>query len=1799
MMIKQLKHIFLFAALLLTASAAHAQTFSHYLGVGYDSYDSEGRQQAPTYHYYYYVNSSNATSGIALNLPLSGYTSSGNNYEPRGYVRWYNYDTDELSDNLQTSTSVGASLSKIYETVNSRQVCRGLFAVNPGVSICHSKHGVVYMPPSGATSETWEGENIACDFSRYADCYADGATSGTFAHEPTISIRYVFHILPAQKLANAIKDAVVNTGYTYEDGKRVSVGVRNTSATVSLRLKLNNLNQYNFYPQTSNSLKRHIYCTSETKSQYAYKESDFSSTSVTGSYTIWRVYSPDKDKYCTLSTNSSNRYINFSIANLNSASWRNLEQSSTTAPTIAIGDHVYVVCYISNGSVLAPIANWDVHFTDSYPMTISERANTYRSRDYLQATFGANELVSYSFDDLGSGLEAPTSAAENIASTPIPAAQTYYGFVYPQLTSYSKQGYCATYAPCHSEYVVVKTANLSGVSTSTENYSFGNPGFTTYDMTYNNTNGQQYGYFMFFDASDESRTVTSVSFDGNLCAGTRLIFEAEVADLTTTSAYSGNVPVERPEVMFKLYGINDDGTDQLIQSFSSGQFANNTVQTVDVGTWYQVFGQVTIPAESGITKYTSFRIDIDNMCTSTVGADYAVDDIHVYMRNSMIEVAQNNPVCPSDVEDGADAPKEMRFKIRANYESIKSLGEGSTGNKLYYRICKMDGTPLMFDYDDDDEVEDYGVITIPDSYDATATLGTKDNNHAQFEEDQYGTEFLVFANRYFNLIQGQNYYVSVSLADADGNPTAWGSPSDACSGYSEIYVIAQQNVIVSDASGTLITSVKADCEGTTLSSATITADIQTPGPVNGGTITLTGITYDWWCDYENGKSPADVYNTAGTLSVATALLHFRSVYPTRTSLSTTYSGSYTSADYNLLRTYVGDKLMLQAATSISTTVLPEEMATKGTYTVYAIPIPQTATWNGGTYDICSDCMPFTLRVTNGGATMELGFSDVTYPDKTTRVVRIGLPQLKVLALNKTRRLTIPVKSVELYDSTLPWTQATYYWRGDTYKPFYDHLEVDGTGEIYIEDTNDASFDLSTKQVMGYLSSIDTLSNKSLELKIQIDNSIVSKLKEGYWYEMSITYDEYRYQHSGIEYDYYTYYNKHWWENTGCPGETLVKFYIVPEYVTFESGVANNYNSNWNNDANWHRSKKTDIYGSDYDDSDVTGSYVPMKFTKVIIPNNKGGVYPWLSSITYNSSTGIASNLDNTKGVATDDIEYDMMCEWNYNNSNGSSDGLGNFELEKFYGNTCEQIFLKNGGEVIAQNYLNYRKAWIEKEFASNKWQLVASPLQGVYSGDFFAPKNNGKQETAAFTDIYYSESDNNRLTLPFYQRAWDTSIQEVLASGTAQAYDYTGTGIDLGAGISAMSPQWSHTFNNVTYALNSSDGASALAVKVGDDYMFTDQTSLIRLPKADTKYEYYTTDGSVRTSDVLDKDSCYRFVVGPMKTLSQTYKLKIDNSNNRYFLIGNPLASTISMYQFANVNPQLERKVWIIEDGTLNGYSLPDKGATDYKKNDILITPTQGFIVKLKDGETLSSSNNTVSFTSAMLIDRWISGADPRTSPSEDVDQLIIKAVSGERRSSATVTWRPSADNAFDDKEEVELLDTRLDQTPMVYTVASDKAVTTNMVSDINWLPLGITGTNKAAEITIERKTGNGGNLYLYDAKTRTSSLIESGETIEIAANSTGRYFITSEDINGAVEEVASEECEIRCYSPDHGLLCVAATVDGMMDEVTVFDAAGRTVGAAMVGGNTAAQFELPAGVYVVSATLTNGTVKTTKAYVR
>ena len=1779
-MIKRFRYIYVCIMAVLAccvSTSVRAQSvFAHYKGVNgkpllANPYGIE-MQQVHEYEYTYYVE---AGKRIDLLLPFAGYDdyNSTRNDEPKGYIRWYDYKTDMKSKSLVKWSPNWGSLQEVNDADGKN---RGFFAwknkTNSDLDGPNKKiQGVQYVPPTDAASADWEGEEIACDVSKYTDF--EPKVSGRnqyFTHEPTLQIRYIFHIRSAKAIAeNIVKTTSTDlrtavSDMTIEDNRRIVFGAKDGDAKMSVRVNYKPSNYFFYALKPSDGIPRHLFSSDEA---HSIKQADYDKSKLyNANGFIWIAYDETKTKYTALYSSGTKQLNDKTDMNtLKNGVWYNLDGTvASSKPTITFGSIVYFVAYAyyNDISVKAPIANFEVLYQNTYPKTMqqlnddgdSERRFAYLESHYKQAT----KPISFDDDNDQLTLVAPTKE-NNISQIASTWDKRAYSFVYPQLRDQASPG---EYALIHGEYGLFKSANLAGVSDKSQTtaagktlYSWNAPG-VLYDRTYEITGGKQYGYFLYVDASDESRQIATVDFKADLCSGARLIFTASVTDFTAESA-----PIQ-PQVLFKLYGIIKDENDKvthqrLLTSFTSGDFATNT-KGRQLGTWFQVYSRIVMRKNTGVENYSDFRIVLDNMCEGTYGADYAIDDIRLYIQHAKVDVVQNQPVCP-DYKSGSIANSEITLKITSHYENVQAITGVGKESKLFYRISDMDGNPFAgIDYNGDGAADEYGVVTIPASYDATSSA---------FEVDPEGHVKLIIANRHFDLPLGQKFYVSVAYPDADGNPEEWGKYTEACSSYSEEFSIVQQKVAISDANGSVVTTVRVSCDGNSKTDVDITAKLETADNVGGGSILLNNVKFDWFVGTPDGAD-----NKFSTITeLQQALRRFRDKYPDATSLNAAFKSS-NPADYALLKKYIagvdGEGTLVLA---VSNTLTGYKFSKVGTYKIAAVPIATKITQGTVTYEICPNPMYFTIRIVEDGPKLILGFDQVAYPTDD-RAVRIGLPQIKeMVKKGENGRLILPVADL------------------NNGKDKNIEIQFRDDPKVFIADTNDPTF-TSTKQLIGKLKET-TLKTGAKEIGLVFNNDASTTFHEGYWYELNFSYE----LHNSST-------------TAACPGDLFITFKVVPEYLTWFPTVANKLNANWNNDLNWKRSTAAELYDKSYEDygeatygnpvnTNLTRqqAYTPMKFSKVVITNNKM-VFPGLGNIVYRQGNEIATKLTNFKGEeATNYIAYDFVVSWNDNTADPadhSTDGKGTFKCETFRGNLCDQIFFKAQAELLNQPYLIYNKAFVEKEVESNKWNLISTPMKNIYAGDFFVPQTTGREESkTAFSAMNFDETSDNRVAAPVYQRNWDSNETQIVDGGTQyKVHDFDGNSISIesisDASMNVESLYWSHVYNKLDE--DYSDG-KGFALKAGDQYKQLSDKWLFRLPKEDVEYKYFKPDGTYSDLKVsVTKPEKYKLNVPYSNEPSLLGEISLPltantHSNNLYYIVGNPYTASLSMYRFLNGNTSFERKVWTLDNGVLNAHNIPE--GTYNRKDDYIIEPMQGFFVKVKEGATVSQAN----FTLMMTTDRWISGG---STISETPAKMSINVVeNGKRMAMAKVVVKDDADGDFNNDEDIELLNnTELEDIPQVYTIAGTQAAALNTLPKIGILPFGVIAKEKkTVAVELEANRYLDAPLYILDAKTGTYTPAD--HAIEIEANEHGRYYITTAMYN---IESNSEENTILCFSPQSGTITVSSIASNLAS-VRIYTIDGKLLTFASGINATSWQKQVATGLYIIKVATEDKKEKTVK----
>ena len=1756
----------------------YSMPFNHYVGHANTAFDEKGRQQTAEWEYYVYVKDANEQ--VELVLPFDEYENSGKDLEPQGYFRWYDLKTDLASNNLRQNSGTKPTL---LNSIISGGKNYGLFAykLQKADKPCSDNIGVTYTAPAEASSEGWAGEDIACDVSRYIDGL--DATKTYLVHEPTLSIRYIFHIRSAKQLADNIMNTAIGknlerAGYrTYEDGKYITVGMKDKSSSiVTLRLELSDATKYYFHPLANGVYKQDGAFYGFTKRVYyaAEKdklvESDFDKNKLCKATKIeWWAYDKTKTYCLQLTPVETQRFFDLKMGDLNKE-WTPVSLTGTGKSfTFTYGDPVFIVAYaMDDDGNRCPIANFDVRFMNNHPMTkeeivkngLNNRLISYLDEHYKMAT----KPITFDDDDVEQTVSAPTSPDDNQDRLPSKWDRRAYSFVYRDLIDCDASWWVNLgeigHSPLHGDYCLYKSANVNGISGNGETLKDGYLWWQSgqlYDKTYEITNGSQYGHFLYVDASDESRKIAAADFTADLCTGQQLIFTAGVADMTKADT--------KPQIMFKLFGVkrnvNDDIVEKhLIHSFASGDFKTN-VEKLKPATWYQVYGKITLQKESNVEQYSDFRLEIDNYCSNTDGADYAVDDIRMYLAPAKVQVIQEKPVC-----NGATTGT-IKLKIRAIHETLNAI-LGHKDTKIYFRFVGEDGKPVtgdgFYSYTLTDKKNgtknnvsgsEYGTVNVYDSEEKCKNFEIDGTN--MIEQDSEGETYIVISNKDFPLTTGKKYYVSVSTEDPAKGNANWGTPAEVCSLYSNWFEMVSQHPIITDVKGNVVTDYKIPCDQADNYEVKIKGQLTTTDPYNGGKITLDGVKFIWYIDGTGETNKVDPSAPASNEIIISK-----------------------------------DKLTLGTTHHIY--MKPEGTQNSVDYIEYTAP-------NGKTYLLCTSAIPVPLRVMKDGPQLNFGFNDVDYPfndGSYEASLRIGLPQLEKLKASN-GYLKIPLHSATMRDGTAITEPLT----------FIDDSKVPAVNSksVIVASTNDPLWEKKLNQTVATLENEELPAfNKTTQatLNLKFEDNAVANFHEGYYYVLRFAYEK-RAATAGT---------------TNCPGESYLKLKIVPEFITWTPTADGGMNANWNNDANWHRSSSAELYDNEYTDylaygSSMSGtptsakdiptqnSYVPMKFTKVTIGNLNGLPFPDLGNVVYRSTNKIATKLTNGKGnEATKYIQYDIMTYWD---EAAADKGLeaGNLKCEKFYGNTCHQIYFKPQGELRDQCYLVYDKAWVEKELEPNRWYTMASPLQYIYAGDMYVPAKDGRQETKAFTDIKFDDKVYSRSKYPVYQRAWMKSdVMEISPKGDYPASHYPSVAapenVDMNLGY------WSHVYNKVdeSYA-DAADGTfGCFSIKAGNALLPKDKTkkALLRLPKADKEYQYFDYKGNENSSSKtrIVKDAGHgKFLVAysnEEKTFAEkTQALGTDNASG-FYLVANPYTCSISMAKFFEANTGLQKAIWMVENGEVKAISN-----AELDKQNYAIQPTQSFFVKKKEGKMVEN----VRFTSAMYVDRTIT---PGLLMASDYVKSIEATTenSNGQTSKARIALRPEASADYDDQEDVDLLyDQNLKDVPQVYTVAGNEAVAVNAVPELSWIPLGIV-SQQAEEVSLTLKGVNklDAPVYLYDAASASFTEVHDGEAVKVKAGDHGRYFLTQTRTSTGIDRMETEEqsAPVKVYSPAAGMIVVSALGSEKLDRVQVFTLDGKMVHSYQLPDKQRMILRVPSGIYIVKAsTLSCAQAKGQKISVR
>lgn len=1777
---------------------------------------SEAIQAAHTYIDTIYMHKG---TSIVLNLPDK---MDNGNLSSTSYQRWYSYRTGLTFATGETGNNAVVDLLTPIGDGTFYRFGNG-YVGNP---IGANMHRANFYFPTDAEYQKWFGDAygeyrdnswyvVACDVSLYNDFAEDYSVEGTTFSatdpwEPTLSHRIIFYICAVESPAgNPVEDVnwyrkavtsseYINNGTKYLEEYDISFPyTRVSNNTLDLVALSKDARSY-AVPVDAASDSDELTVTLIDGTGNEASGIKLASTVVpngngTNNDDVGRQTIFPNNSY-TISGNT--RAIQFQYPNLQTDGTRRVNNVNAKA-TILVTKEVNGTSY--------HIAKFNLTFVpETRLLTQSQLAGAgtssqwyFRTDDYISKNFEL--LTSLDFD-----------YSKSVPSTAYPNGNEHF---YPFPMSWGSNSY-GFYDGAPDNDMLNMTQNFPqwGYYSIMDNFIETDHWNDSYYQRVEAEPLDNSTYHLYVDASDRPGVIARLEFDRQLCKGAELFVTAWVK----SCVWNADDLHSDAGMLFTIMGVTEDGQYVPIYRHNTGQirqtnfledntpgFHTNivdyhpvTIAESDKNEWYQVYFSFINKNELSFNKYV---LQIDNNSLSTEGGDMYIDDIRVYMAMPNAYVEQLAPSCIGDAtsirlridwdrllsrtgdEELQSGPetRNLSFCFVDRYAYEEALANGSTDN------AAIQAAMVAFSRDEEGggKGRKIGTLTYNLYYEGNEIYDTSDSKRGQNggdafyryqEEGNTDDRFLAIDLWATDLIPTRRYYL---LIDETGSGTASNfAIANPCAIKTEFMV---ESTTLIKMNGQVVTPETEFCVGQVFN---FTAQLRIDNGTEEGIPVTTPVYFDWFFgSVDDYLSTNNNYN----VSIEKALVNFRGIYPDAETVSkeltppVASSGDYSFTDemFNLLSdvTASGAAEGLNAKLVLRKQNLNISILKDGLFLVIR-PI-QTVIYDeeGEEVDptlICWSYVPLNLKTTSEAPHANTGFWEVNQPDGYPAALRIGLKQIQ-----SGKSLTLDLRDVECATegaTQLKRVTSTMGSEGQL-------VGVDLT-DIFLVGTTDPEMlpyiDQSTSEYdlpIGKLTALNATEGKESTMTIEFDlnretNGFQFKPREGYEYIFEVHFQEVIPNGTDEE------------TIAACYGKIPVTMKVVPEYLVWnDTQKTDDYSTigNWNNDRNWQRIPSDRIHAEKSDNSeyftdgtnDTSNAFVPMLFSKVVIPANSK---IWLYQAGY-GERGSWVNSDRPDEVAdpTQNIQYDLMA---FDNTNGLT-------TEHYRVSLLNQIHFEPGAEMLHAEYLLYDTAWVDYQLDKGRWYTLASPLKAVYAGDFYTDKS-GTEGNEYFQPIYYSEEYNSRFNPSVYQRGWKESGATLV--GTP-------------GGERAIAGNWSALYNDVAEAYTPGTGFS---LKV-QDLPVDSLTALFRLPKADGSYTYYSYDGKTSgdpTTISRDVDDSGRLKSDELldrrtdnASLSTSFTIELADAHGGYYLVGNPFMAHLDMVKFFNENKSFAEMYWLVTEkgqevavGSGDGDGLISMGTGK-------IAPLQSFFVKLKTDEETSNfvtAPGHITFTQEM---QTLGGSGDGL---RSVNALMITATTDDgRQSRAAVAYDMAASADYEASEDAELfLDSNLGDVPMVYTVAGTMATSINRTSELYNIPLGVYG-NKQEMVTLSFGGLNQfSSATLYDAQEQTETPLREGKTVSVPAGTSGRYFLRAGTPTG--NEVIARNAFL-VYSVGGGKVMVTSSNTPLKD-IRVYTMGGAQVRSIQASGMQQ-EIYLNRGIYLITVSDQDGLQETKKVLVR
>lgn len=634
--------------------------------------------------------------------------------------------------------------------------------------------------------------------------------------------------------------------------------------------------------------------------------------------------------------------------------------------------------------------------------------------------------------------------------------------------------------------------------------------------------------------------------------------------------------------------------------------------------------------------------------------------------------------------------------------------------------------------------------------------------------------------------------------------------------------------------------------------------------------------------------------------------------------------------------------------------------------------------------------------------------------------------------------------------------------------------------------------------------------------------------------------------------------------------------VAPDTIRWTPGHADGANY-WNDDHNW-----TPVMAST--PADGFKARVPMGDTKVIIPAVDKGKLPIVADIV---------------GERMDTLHFGYAK------------------------NTCKEILFQPRSQILGQEKLDYKKAFVDVLLTTGSWQTFSPALEHINSGDMYIPSNLSTDKDflpGTFpAGAGFSGAKNPRVwPYAFYQGFYNSAVRVAY-----QNSDETGHPVSYTTQRSKNTVDW---VRSNALDIQYKPGAASM-IKGYDESDEDGHEIVVRLPKQEASYygfgksgsTYIATTTAITMLDTLGNPRPAFAALEHNLAYDSTTLKKSGGEGIAYtltneiaseiFFFGNPTMSLIDVYTLCKDNAGVLQH----EDGTYHftAYQLID--GSNYTVKDIT-APGQYFVAPMRTvGLVANSARNTLSIVlkpdaivaitgdGTIVSHDDVRGGAPkrRALKADEIEQeqtrrLYITA-SNETDDGLTKAYlvlgeKENAQRGFRKGEDALCLTSGLNyfsyssySTPLsMYTIADNQALMMDIRDTLSSVPVVFTTLSEKydfSDFTTLSFTIEGAwetPLYLYDALTNDSIMIRNGLQVAIRTPESDqiRYFINGRHLPKQTEDtnIATGVDNIGGNEP--------STLN-TQHSTFIYDILGRRV---MVLGehDLISNVQLPTGVYII-----------------